>query len=162
MANAWWNPSLANFIPFFYQTTGIPDTVIPESSVWFGYAYDTAINTVNPQIGAVPGPFYSQAVYYFGCDWMINWAPDPVPPVLFPTGNRKQLGYMAFLRAKWNLTGFTPGVVQSTADESTSESLVVPEQLKMLTIDQLGNLKTPYGRAYLGIAQKAGVLWGLS
>jgi hypothetical protein len=155
-------PTFAGFVAWFPAITGIPLTVIPADSQWLAWGYGTSINTVNPQIAQVPGPFYLQAVYNLAADWVLNWAPDPDPPVPYPTKNRYNLPYMAFLRKQWNLGGFTPGVVQSTADESTSESLVVPEQLKGLTIDQLGNLKTPYGRAYLGIAQKAGNIWGIS
>jgi hypothetical protein len=157
-----WTPSLAGFITWFYQNTGIPTDVIPADSPYFGYGYGTAINTVNPQIAQVPGPFFTQAVYNLATDWVINWAPDPSPPVPYPTKNRYNLPYMAFLRKQWNLSGFTPGVVQSTSDVSTAETLVVPKQLEMLTIQQLGNLKTPFGRAYLGIAAAAGTLWGIS
>ena len=146
---------------WFYQNTGIPLTVIPLDSVYLKWGYGTAMATVNRQIARAPGPFYLQAVYGLATDWVINWCPDPNPPVPFPTKNRYNLPYLAYLRKQWNLNGFTPGVVQSTSDEGTSESLVVPDQFKALTIDQLANLKTPYGRLYLGIAQKVGTLWGL-
>jgi hypothetical protein len=54
------------------------------------------------------------------------------------------------------------GVIGSSADETTSESLVVPEAMKNLTLQNLQNLKTPYGRQYLYFAQAFGTNWGLS
>jgi hypothetical protein len=53
-------------------------------------------------------------------------------------------------------------VVVSADDASTSGSFNIPEQFNGLTIGDLQNLKTPYGRQYLAIAQKYGELWGIS
>ena len=40
--------------------------------------------------------------------------------------------------------------------------MTVPKAFDELTIGNLQNLKTPWGRVYLGIAQSYGTLWGLS
>jgi len=54
-------------------------------------------------------------------------------------------------------------VISSTSDESSSSSYMNPEQLKMLTLANLQNLRTPYGRAYLGIVQSYGRnIWGIT
>lgn len=66
------------------------------------------------------------------------------------------------LRAKWGINTFVPGLIQSSSDESTSESLAVPDALKQATISDLQNLKTSYGRWYLSYAQKFGMNWGIS
>jgi hypothetical protein len=53
-------------------------------------------------------------------------------------------------------------VVSSSADVSTSESLLVPDAAKGFQFADLQYLKTPYGRAYLGYAQRYGQLWGIT
>lgn len=71
--------------------------------------------------------------------------------------------YFAGLRGQYGIDNVSTGVVSETHDESTGSSFVVPEQFKDLTIGDLQNLKTPYGRAYMAFAQKYGqTLWGLS
>jgi hypothetical protein len=159
-------PTLAGYMAWFPQITGIPTTgdtpVIPPDSIWWNWAYNTATGTVNTQIAQVPGPFYLQAVYNLAAHWQVMWTPDPDPPVLYPKNNRQQLGWLAWLRKQYNLGGFTPGVVQTTADQGTATGLLVSDTLKNLTIDELQMLKTPWGTAYLGIASKAGTIWGLA
>jgi hypothetical protein len=41
-------------------------------------------------------------------------------------------------------------------------SLNVPKNLQDLTIMDLGLLKTPWGQAYLAIAEQFGTIWGLT
>lgn len=67
------------------------------------------------------------------------------------------------LRQQFKMTQFAPGVVASSSDVSTAVGLDNPKFLQGLTIEDLQLLKTPYGRAYLGLAQKYGPsIWGLS
>jgi hypothetical protein len=40
--------------------------------------------------------------------------------------------------------------------------LLNPEAMKTFTLANLQNLKTPWGREYLAIAQRAGTTWGLT
>lgn len=141
---------------------GIPVGALPDGSQWTTWAYDVAYATVNTQFTRVPGPFYMLMVYNLGGDNLLNWAGDAEPPFPYPTNNPSGLGYFAYLRDKWDLNGFVAGVIQSSADESTSESLLVPDAFKEFTLANLQNLKTPYGRQYLAWAQDAGDLWGLS
>jgi len=72
---------------------------------------------------------------------------------------------MYFVNARWRLqmAAFSPGVVTSAGDLSTSAGLLNPEFMSGLTLEDLNLLKTSYGRAYLSIAQKYGpTIWGLS
>mgnify|MGYP003341841371 CR=1 FL=1 len=61
-------------------------------------------------------------------------------------------------RSAYQLKSFVSGVVSFAGDEGTQSTLTVPEALKGLTIGNLQNLKTPYGRTYLQIAQDFGSL----
>jgi hypothetical protein len=70
--------------------------------------------------------------------------------------------YFTAARKAYNINGFVAGVIASSADVSTSESLEVPEQLKTLTLQNLQNLKTPWGRWYTAIAGQYGTLWGMN
>lgn len=157
-------PTQAGFLTFLYTVAGIPEANLPSDSEWIGWAYGTAINQVNPQIMQVPGPFYLQAVYYLGTDFIINNAPDvaDAPPYPGPPPNPDGLPYFAFLRAQWNLLGFIAGVINASSDVSTSQSMTVPEAFEHATMSDLQLMKTPWGQRYLAIAQKVGSVWGLT
>lgn len=154
-------PTLAGFTQFIYTVMGIPEAAAPSGSEYITWAYDTAIATVHPFLRRAAGPIYLQAVYNFAGDWFVTWAPDQ-PGVLYPTDNPQKLGYLAWLRQKWNLTGFVAGVVQSSNDQTTGQTLVVPDAFKTLDIQSLLQLRTPWGRAYLALAQKVGGNWGIT
>jgi hypothetical protein len=70
--------------------------------------------------------------------------------------------YFSALRALWKITAFVPGVIAGSEDVSTAETLLNPEFMKGLTMGNLQNLKTPFGRSYMAIAQDYGQLWGIS
>jgi len=70
--------------------------------------------------------------------------------------------YFQTLRAKWNIYGFVSGIISSSNDESTGQSLVTPEKMKNLTMANLQNLKTPYGRQYMAFIESYGPIWGVS
>jgi len=150
------NPTLAGFVWFIQTVMMIGENYLPIDSPVIQFAYDVAIAIVNPQFQSVPSPstspsVYAQMVYNLAGDTLINIAPDQPAQTFFEN-----------LRTKFNCLGFVGGVIQSSGDESTSESMVVPEQIKMFTVANLNNLKTPYGRTYIGYAQSVGTLWGLS
>jgi len=52
--------------------------------------------------------------------------------------------------------------VGASEDEATSQTLLTPEAMKGLTLADLQNLKTPWGRQYLAFAQSYGTLWGIT
>lgn len=66
------------------------------------------------------------------------------------------LAFFAGLRQQFNLLAFVPGIVTSASDQGTQASLTVPDSFKSLTLQDLDLIKTPWGRAYLFYAQKAG------
>ena len=162
--NAGVGPSLGGFITFVQNVMGIPASsgFDPTSAPQVTWAYDYAIQFVNPHLQNVPGvigawDMYSFAVYNLAADFLINIAPDPNPSVIY----QNDLPYWTWLRKMYGVLNFVPGVVSSSSDEGTSTSFDVPEQLKNLTLSNLQNLKTPYGRQYLGIAGSWGSQWGL-
>jgi hypothetical protein len=156
------SPTLAGYITFL-RNEGFNTTVLPDSSYWIGASYNLAMNTVNTQLKAVPNmnsdypSLYAMAVYYFATDRLVNITPDN--SALSPPDNT----FFATLRSKFKLSSFISGVVQSTQDETTSVTLKVPAWASDLTLLELQLLKTPWGQAYLAIAQEMGpTSWGLS
>lgn len=152
------NPTLSGFILFIQNTMGIPALALPPASDIIPAVYYYALNIVNQQLLAVGASspayptIYAIAVYNLAADLLINLAPDTAAT---PT-------YFSGLREKFKCGQFMAGVISNAGDEATSAGLAVSEGLKNLTIDQLQNLRTPYGRTYLGLASKVGTLWGLS
>lgn len=144
-------PTLAGFQWFITSIMGINSLVLPTNSPVIAYVYGLATSTVNTQLAAVGGDIYSQAVYNLAGDFLINYAQDQPGQTFF-----------ADTRATFHVNDFVSGVVTSAGDSSTSDSLEVPEQFKNFTLADLQNLKTPWGRTYLALAQKVGNLWGVS
>ena len=71
--------------------------------------------------------------------------------------------YWSDLRKSWGLNGFSPGVVQSAADQGTSTSYKVSSFYDNLTPMELDLMKTPWGRRYMSIASWYGpTIWGLT
>ena len=150
------NPTLAGFIWFVQNIMGISTIYLPADSPQLQFAYDVASDIVNQTFRCVPSAatspsVYAQMVYNLAGDTLINIATDQPEQTFFVD-----------LRKQFNCLGFVGGVIQSSGDESSNESMVVPEQIKMFTVANLNNLKTPHGRTYIGYAQSYGTLWGLS
>jgi hypothetical protein len=118
---------------------------------WVLWSYQNAINNVYSLIGALDPINYTLAVYNWGADWLLNWSPDQNGQNFF-TNQRKV----------WNLLTPKTGLVESASDESTSSSYAVSDAMRNMTIGSLNQFNTPYGRAYLAIAQSMGTLWGLT
>jgi len=154
-------PTAAGFLVFIRQQMGISTAVLPDASPYVGWAFDVALEIVNLQLDCISPLIYSLAVYNLAADNLINYAQDlPNAPIV--PGSEPAAPFFQALRESWDITGFVPGVISSSADVSTSESLLVPDFMKGLTLANLQNLKSPYGRAYLAFAQSAGTNWGLS
>ena len=151
------DPTLAGFMAFITGVMGINTTVLPANSAIIPYVYNMALNTVNVALAGVPNvdptqpSIYAVAVYNLAGDYLVNFAPD-----------QSAQTYFADLRKSFGVNSFVSVVINSTSDEGTSESMTVPKAFDELTIGNLQNLKTPWGRVYLGIAQSYGTLWGLS
>lgn len=162
------DPTEAGFLAFIRQVMGISSTYLPDDSVTIPFVYNYAIGTVNLAIDCLPvnnpaqPSTYALAVYNLAGDRLLNFAQDQ-EDVVYKTVDGVGYGFFAYTRKALNLTGFTPGVIQSTNDLTTGGSYVVPEAFKELTIGDLSNLKTPYGQWYLSIAQDYGPSeWGIS
>ncbi len=135
---------------------GVPVNALPDDSLAITYAFNVAIAIVNQQLLAANPLIYELAVYNLAGDNLINWAPDvPQVPVV-------EVGYFQALRQGYGCNSFVAGTISSASDEGTSESIATVDSLTKLTIGQLQNLKTPYGRQYLAFAQMVGTNWGLS
>lgn len=155
-----YTPTQADFLASFVRgVMAVPTTALPDNSTAVTYAFNVAMALVNPNIQAMDTFIYQTAVYNLAGDILINWAPDvpQTPPIVAPN-----LGYFANLRQQFKIITFIGGIISSAGDEGTSESIEVTETLKSLTVGQLQNLKTPYGRQYIALAQSVGTDWGIS
>lgn len=153
-------PTIPGFINFVRGEMGISPSVLPDGSQYFFWAYNQAISLVNRRIAVVPLQ-YMLAVYNLAGDILINLAQDPTGAPNVP-GSNPPTPFFAWTRKQLNINSFVTGVVTSTSDQGTSQSMEVPEQVKTFTLADLQNLKTPWGRNYIGIAQAVGTDWGLS
>lgn len=152
-------PTVTGYSWFLYNIVGIPVLALPTDSPVIAWSFNVAMMIVNPTlalVGSAPGTspptnVYVECVYNLAADILINHAQDQ-------TGRT----YFEDLRKSYNIGAFAPGVVTSASDSSTSTGLQPIESMKNLTLANLQNMKTPYGRTYLGYAQSYGTLWGLS
>lgn len=144
-------PTLAGFIQFIRNVMGISTADLPDSALSITYAYYVAVDIVDVDIAIASSRIYTIMVYNLAADNLINYAQD-----------QPGLTYFANLRTSLKITNFVPGIVQSASDAGTSDSLMVPDFFKTLTLQNLQNLKTTYGRTYLQYAQSYGTLWGMT
>lgn len=153
-------PTPAGFLDFIRTYMGIDAAKLPNNSPFIPFAYEIALLTTNLYFAAVVPAIYTMMVYNLAADILVDTAQDQPGS---PTYGEPALPYFANLRRSFNSNGFVAGVVSSTSDNGTSTSLVVAESLSGLTLSDLQNLKTPWGRQYLAWAQKWGTgLWGLT
>jgi hypothetical protein len=156
-------PTLSDFLAFAIgpsSTMKIPPINLPTGSPWPGIALGIALSIVNPALQCIAIPqydaanvqlntggfsIYSQCVYYLAADTLLNITPDV-----------QGQEYFAKIRKELNLSGFTSGVVSAAGDDSSNVSIVVQDAAKAFTLKDIANLKTPYGRMYLMLAQSYG------
>lgn len=143
--------SLGGYILFIRDQMGINDTVLPTDSPSIETSLAIAKEIVNEVINAVSPLIFELATYNLAGDTLINIAQDQSGQTFF-----------ADLRERWNINGFVGGVVQETHDETTGQTMLLPDFMKNLTMADLQTLKTPYGRQYMAFAQRWGTNWGLS
>lgn len=140
-------PDLAGFILFIRNTMGVSADVLPDDDPSIANAFALSTAWVNHDIACISIVLYAQAVYNLAASFLLNFGPESV----FGQ-KREELG----------LINFTAGVISASADETTSQTRAVSEALKNLSLADLQQLKDPWGRWYLAIAQQYGDLWGLS
>jgi hypothetical protein len=142
-------PTLTGFQAFLSGVAGIDPLYLPPDSPVVGYAFQVAQTLVNTALWAAGT--YTLAVYNLGTSQVINFAPDQTGRTFFLD-----------LRKKLGIDRFAAGVVASTSDQSTGTSLLNPEFMKNLTLANLQQIKDPFGRQYLALAQDYGPsVWGL-
>lgn len=154
------NPTFAGFQWFVANSMGVPPDAMPDDS-YLTAAYNQAVNIAYWALAGVPyvsgtPNLYAIAVYNLGCA-MLLWGaqdnPDAPPP------------YNTFwndLRTKLGIYTATYGMVNSAADQGTSESMYIPDVIKGMTLLNLQLMKSPWGQMYLMIAGEWGTLWGLT
>jgi len=143
--------SQAGFLAFIRSPVNIPPIILPDDDWSIPFAYQMATEMVNTTLCRVSPFMYQQAVYNLGMDVLINVAQDQDGRTVFKDK-----------RKEYKIDGFVPGVISTSSNAGTAESLFNPDVFKGFLLSDLKNLKTPWGRMYLEIADNAGSLWGLS
>lgn len=146
-------PTLSEYTSFLYGAlVGIDQTLLPDTSPAIAMSFQVATDTVNDDIAIGSQTLYTIAVYNLGADRLVNFAVDVAGQTYFHD-----------LREKLRLWDPKVGIPSSANDGGTAVGILNPDQLKTLTLDDLQMLKTPWGRRYMGIAQKYGQdIWGLT
>ena len=142
--------SLSGFTDFV-RAEGVSITVLPDDSLYLSTAYDIASSIVNTDINLISSIIYDLSVYNLGMDNLINFAQDV-------TGQT----YWADIRKQFNVNSFVAGVIKESNDETTGQTIETPEYFKQMSLINLQNLKTPYGRVYMQYSmQYGGVFCGV-
>lgn len=144
-------PTLAGFQDFVTNVMQVPVAALPVGSAVIGYSFNVASSIALRQMQCIDPFLYEMAVYNLSASILIQYASDQPGQTFF-----------ADYRSNRGIGTFTPGVIQSSADNGTSQSWMIPDYMKKLSLADLQNLKNPYGLAYLQIAQSYGAIWGLS
>lgn len=144
-------PTQAGYLTFIRDQMGITIAQLPDDSAWVAGTFNVSVAIVSIDLCAIDPLIYTLSVYNLAGDRLLNYAPDQSGQTFFATA-----------RKDYKLNSFVAGVIQSAGDEATNESMLVPDFFKNITLMDLQNLKTPYGRTYLEFAQSLGTLWGTS
>ena len=152
-------PSLAGFQTFIVNTMGISNAILDPNDPVICMAFTVAMDVVNNVLACISPDIYTLAVYNLGGSNIINFAQDQVGAPNYLSSN---LPFFAYMRQKWNISGNVSGTIQSASDVSTSETMVVPDYAKDLSMYELQLMKDPFGRRYLSFAQMFGPLWGMN
>lgn len=145
------SPNTTDLYTFLTTIAVVPVAALPSTSPYLAWALSYAEEKTLLVLYAIGQDYYCFAVYCLATSFLLNWCPDQPGQTFFATA-----------RTDMKLTGFVGGTVQSTADQSTSESLLMPQFLAGLTLQQLQALKDPYGRMWLSSQQDLGSIWGIS
>ncbi len=152
-------PTLAGFQTFIVNTMGISNAILDPSDPVICMAFTVAMDVVNTVLASISPDIYTLAVYNLAGSNVINFAQDQAGAPNYLNSN---LPFFAYLRQKWNISGYVSGTIQSSSDVSTSETMVVPDYTKDMSLYDLQLIKDPFGRRYLAFAQMFGPLWGMN
>lgn len=137
-------PTLAGYLQFLRDVVGVPVSALPDDSPYISLTFNAAIEIVWTPFTCMGFPdVYMQAVYNLAAHMLVCMAPDQTGSTFF-----------ADLRKKCGVNNFQPGLIQSSSDENTSQSWMIPDVFKKATLAELGYLKTPWGRDYMALAQR--------
>lgn len=150
---------LGSYLSSWNGTSGTvspaPSAPISEASLtvyspYVGWALNYALEVAlsGPGIGAGLSGFAGQyllAVYNLALHQLLKIAQD-----------QPNQSFFTQIQAQYKLGTLVPGPVLASGDHATSETLLLPEFFKNLTLSELDLIKTPYGREYLGYAQMYG------
>lgn len=152
------DPTLPGFLTFVSTVMAIPPAALPPTSPFPPMAFNTAQSLVNTALQAVPNYDPTQPTIYALATYNLAGA-----ILLGIVTDQPGVTYFADLWKAYGGNGFAPGVLSSVGDEGTSTSYAVSQALQSLTLGDLQLLKTPWGRAYLALAQDVGPsAWGIS
>jgi len=144
-------PSEADFILFCRNVAGITTTVMPDGDPGFDYAYAFALQWIPQTLNCVSGVMYTAAIYNWGVSLLIEFQQDQVGQTFF-----------ADLRKQFGTSNFVPGVISTTADQATSDSLTIGTALSNMNLIDLQRATDPFGRRALAMMSALGPYWGLS
>lgn len=144
-------PNTTDLYTFLTTVAGIPTAALPSTSAYIAWALSYSEEQTLLVLRAIGQDYYCFAVYLLATSFLINWCPDQPGQTFFVE-----------LRKSWNISGFVGGIVSSTADQGTSESMDMPDFIKGLTLMNLQQLRDPFGRQYLSMTQEVGNVWGIS
>lgn len=145
-------PSQSDYLLFIRQHMQIGPAYLPDSSLWVMASYTMALEQVYLVLQSASALIYTLAVYNLAADRLLHFATDVPGQTKFEE-----------LRKALNINGFATGLIASSSDAGTSQSMTVPEWARTMTMAEIDLTRTVYGRTYLGFAQMAGrSIWGLT
>lgn len=165
------DPTLAGFQQFVRVNMGIPVEVLPDDSPFIEQAFWLSMTLALSYLAVVgnaqPAPqttpsYYAWAVYNLAGHYLVYGAmDDPSAPV--DPDHPEYKTFWKDLRKSLGLNSFVPGVIQSSSDQGTSQSFMVPGWFSEMTMSDMELLRTPWGRTYMALAQAYGpTIWGLT
>ncbi len=153
-------PNITDYLVFIRSVMGINTTVLSDASLSIPFSLAVAQEIVTLDLAQISPMMFSLATYNLAGDRLLNYAQD-LPGAANVPGSTPPAPFFAAARQSYGINSFVAGIIQEAHDESTGESMKINEA-QQLTLMDLQNLKTPYGRAYLQLVQNLGSLWGLN
>lgn len=144
-------PTLEGFIAWTRTAMGIPGTAINDNDPGYAISYQVALDIVPLDFAKTSPDIYTLTVYNFGGSQLLQTQND-IPGQT----------YFVDARAAYGINSFVAGVIDTSADSTTSQHLLVGQGLQNLSLLDLQRLKDPYGRQALAYMQAIGTLWGLT
>lgn len=151
MANG--TPTLEGFTEFVTDVMGVPAASFPSEGS-LGMVFRLARDLVMTDLNAIDPSLYEACVYNLAASYLLKFAQD--------NPQSAQPRYWADIRKNLGMNTTTPGLIQSSSDNGTSQSWMIPDSLKNLSLADLDAMKNPYGQFYLSIMQQVGSVWGMA